>query len=53
VEDAEDEFAVGFDGNDRDFYCDARADKAALDVGREIAAGSDGRYRRSRREGMP
>jgi len=40
--DAEDEFAVGFDGNDRDFYCDARADKAALDVGREIAASIDG-----------
>jgi len=36
--DAEDEFAVGFDGDGREFYCGSRADKAALDVAGEITA---------------
>ena len=40
--DAEDEFAVGFDWNDREFYRDAWAEEAALDVAREIAASVDG-----------
>jgi hypothetical protein len=40
--DAEDEFAVGFDGNDRELYRDAWAEKSALDVAREIAASVDG-----------
>ncbi len=40
--DAEDEFAVGFDGNDGEFYGDAWAEEAALDVAREIAASVDG-----------
>jgi hypothetical protein len=40
--DSEDEFAVGFQGNNREFYCDARAEEAALDVAGEIAAGIDG-----------
>jgi hypothetical protein len=39
--DAEDEFAVGFDGDDRNLYGDAWAEEAALDVAREIAASVD------------
>jgi hypothetical protein len=39
--DAEDEFAVGFEGNDREFYRDAWAEEAALDVARKIAASVD------------
>ena len=40
--DAEDEFTVGFQGDDREFYRDAWAKETALDVAGEIAAGIDG-----------
>jgi hypothetical protein len=40
--DAEDEFTVGFQGDDRELCRDARAKETALDVAGEIAAGIDG-----------